>query len=111
VYEEYSKGEIEQAINELVKDGELILNTMNYYEGSPELVQQYQFYEEHMHEYLNELSDEEEIEEPVIRKSQNIIEIAESWVSLQTPNITYSNDHCFLEGHYLDNFIVIRNKC
>ena len=36
VYEEYSSEEVTQAFNELVKDGDLILNSMGYYGASPD---------------------------------------------------------------------------
>ena len=65
VYEEHSRGEVVEAFKELVNDGELILNSQGHYEGSPELVQQYQYYEEHRHEYLEKQLEEIQIEEKI----------------------------------------------
>jgi len=104
LFEDYSKSEIKQAFDELVKDGELFLNPGGYYDATPQLVEEYQYYEQHWGEYLEPPYDEEDFPEPEITH-HNIVKSAIAWIELQEPQIVLKSEQCYLEGHYLDSFI------
>ena len=101
---EYGTG-FKEPFNELIQEGEIFLNEQGYYEARPELVEAYTYFEQNMHEYLEPpLGYEDEYPEPIIEKYPSIISSVESWVQLQKPEIVYTNEHFYLEGHYLDSF-------
>ena len=101
---EYGTG-FKEPFNELIQEGDIFLNEHGYYEARPELVEDYTYFEQNMHEYLEPPIDyDEEYTEQDIKIYPNIISSVKSWVQLQKPEIVYQNEHFYLEGHYLDSF-------
>jgi hypothetical protein len=103
-YEEYTKSEIKQAFDELVKDGELFLNPGGYYDAIPQLVEDYEYYWQNWPDYLEPPYYDDDFPEPEITL-HGIVKSATAWVELQEPKIILKSEQCYLEGHYLDSFI------
>jgi len=103
-FEDYTKSEIIQAFDELVKEGELFLNPSGYYDATPQLDEDYQYYLQNWPDYLEPPYYEEDFPEPEITH-HNIVKSAIAWIELQEPQIILKSEQCYLEGHYLDSFI------
>jgi len=103
-FEDYTKSEIIQAFDELVKDGELFLKPSGYYDAIPQLDEDYQYYLENWPDYLEPHLYEKDFPDPEIIH-HDIVKSAIAWIELQEPQIILKSEQCFLEGHYLDSFI------
>ncbi|MFH2111241.1 MAG: phospholipase D-like domain-containing protein [Candidatus Bathyarchaeota archaeon] len=93
-------------LGELIQEGDVILEDSGKYRVRPELEADYEYFEEHMDEWLEppeEWEYPDDYEEPS-PKYPDIITSTESWVKLEKPEISLEKEHFFLEGHYLDTF-------
>lgn len=93
-------------LGELIQEGDVYLSNSGEYSVRPELELDYQYFEEHMDEWLEppekwEYPDNYEEPEP---KYPDIISSTKLWLKLEKPEISLRKDHFFLEGHYLDSF-------
>ncbi|MCW4048323.1 MAG: phospholipase D-like domain-containing protein [Candidatus Bathyarchaeota archaeon] len=93
-------------LGELIQEGDVFLNESGEYGVRPELEADYNYFEEHMGEWLEppmecEYPDNYVDPEP---KYPDIITNTESWVKLHKPEIVFNQEHFYLDGHYLDSF-------
>lgn len=97
--------ELHILLEELIQEGDVILNEEGEYRARPELEEDYSYFEEHMDEWLEPplyIEEEEPVEQ--VREYPDILSTTESWIQLQQPEIVFKHEHFFLEGHYLDSF-------
>jgi len=93
-------------LGELIQEGDVALKDGKY-TVRPALAEDYSYYEENMHEWLE---PPEEWEYPPDYKepeqwTPNILGSVKSWLSLEKPEIWSRKNHFFLEGHQLDSFL------
>ena len=93
-------------IGELIQEGDITLQDNGEYKVTPELEEDYTYYEEHMDEWLE---PPEEWEYPDFYKEPeiqypDIIKSVQSWLKMEKPEVSIKDEHFYLEGHHLDTF-------
>ncbi len=92
-------------LGELIQEGDISFINGEYV-ARPQLVIDYQYFEEHMDEWL-EPPEEWEYPDDYVEPEQwypDIIGSVKAWLKLEKPEIWSNKNHFFLEGHYLDSF-------
>ena len=96
-----SAQEVEQYVNELIRDRDLYVNHEGEYRVRYELYNDYIDYDIDL---MIEREAEGRIHVPDVDE-RNIIIWTDAWIQIHKPEISLEKEHFFLEGHYLDIFI------
>jgi len=100
----FSENEINELLRELIRDGDVNVDSDNGYSIRDELVKDYIDYIDY--EIQKEIEEDRMgvIQVPSVIK-RDITIWTDGWIKIHKPEISLENKHFFLEGHLLDTFI------